>query len=88
MIKLTYNTKKDVIVMIQSGKTVAFLDTKDFGMLVREVMRIMREADPNINKKQKRREERKALMNNLKMLLAIKFIDTTRKVKGIFQKKK
>lgn len=93
MVKLTYNTKKDVIVMIHKGKSVAFLDTKDFGSLAQEVRRIMEEASPSIkaisdrNKKKRQwKAERRQLINQLKIMIAIKLIDFARSVKNIFVK--
>lgn len=91
--KLTYNTKKDEIVMLHKGKTIAFLDAKEFGSLIHEVKRIMEEASPTIKatadrlkRKAQRKAERRQLINQLKIMLAIKFIDLWRSIKSIFNK--
>lgn len=91
--KLTYNTKKDEIVMIHKGKTVAFLDAKEFGSLIHEVKRLMEEASPTIKatadrlkRKAQRKAQNKQLINQLKIMTAIKVIDFWRWIKSILNK--
>jgi len=87
MITLTYSEKKDKIVLWRKKDSITSFNHQEFGQLVREVMRVMREADPRIERKRQRKAEREQLIKQLKILLTIKLIDFKRWFKSIFKKK-
>ncbi|HBI17158.1 MAG TPA: hypothetical protein DDY52_03345 [Candidatus Moranbacteria bacterium] len=87
MIKLKFDARRNVIEMFRDKNIITALSTDDFGSLIREVKRIMEEANPKIARKKQRREERQNLIRNLKILVAIKFIDFWRYVKSLFNLK-
>lgn len=86
MIKLKFDENSDTIDMYRDKNVLASLSPDDFGSLMREIKRIMEEASPAIKKKQERKRETRQLINQLKIMLAIKFIDFWRWVKSIFKK--
>jgi hypothetical protein len=90
MIKLKFDANSNTVDVLRYNNVIMSLDPEDFGSLIREVKRIMEEASPSIAKnarKRDRRMERRQLINQLKIMLAIKLIDFWRWVKSIFKKK-
>lgn len=87
MIKLKFDEHTDKIEMFRDKTIITALDPQDFGALIREVKRVMEEASPALARKQERKRERKELMNQLKIMVAIKFIDIVRWFKSLFAKK-
>lgn len=86
MIKLKFDENSDTVDMYRDKNVLASLSPDDFGSLMREIKRIMEEASPAIARKQDRKRERKQLINNLKILLAVNLISFWRWVKSIFKK--
>lgn len=86
MIRLKFDNRDDTIGIYQGPKRMVSLNHTDFGDLLREVRRIMQEASPTLARKQERKAERRHLLNQLKILVAIRAIDFIRWVKSFFIK--
>lgn len=84
MIKLKYDQGSDSIEMSRDKNVITLLSPEDFGSLIREVKRIMEEAIPVLERKRKRKEERTQLINQLKIMVAIRLIDLWRSIKKFF----
>lgn len=84
MIRIKFDNRDETIAIYQGPKRMLSLDPNEFGQLIREITRIMKEGSPALARKQERKQERRQLLNNLKILVAIKLIDFVRWVKGLF----
>jgi len=85
MLKLKYNSNDDTIDMYRGKDIIMVLNSQDFGALIREVTRIMREASPTIAIKQERKAERIALIKQLKLLVTINLIKFLRGIKSYWK---
>ena len=81
-IKLKYDKNNDAMDLYRDNNIITTLNDQEFGSLVREVMRIMEEANPKIKRRSQRRAEQRMLKNQLKILLAVRAIGAFRVVKG------
>ena len=86
MIRVKFDEEYNVIAIYQGPKRMLSLDNSEFGQLIRGVTQVLKEGSPAIARKQERKQERKDLMNQLKILVAIKVIDFIRWVKSFFTK--
>jgi len=87
MIKLKFDARRDVIEMYRDKNIITALNSDDFGCLIREVKRVMEEANPRIARKKKWKEEKRNLIMNLKILTAVKVILFWRYLKSLFNLK-
>lgn len=83
MIKLKFDSNSDTMGLFRDKNIIVSFSPREFGELIRAVRETMEEANPVIKRKQERRRERKQLINQLKIMLAIKLIDFWRWVKNL-----
>lgn len=86
MIKLIFDSNSDMIDLMREKHIITSFSPREFGELIRAVRETIEEANPVVKRKQERKRERRQLINQLKIMLAIKAIDFWRWVKSIFNK--
>lgn len=84
MIRMKFSDTDETIGIYQGPRKVVSLDPAEFGDLIREVRRIMQEASPVLARKEARKEERRQLLQQLKIMVAIRVIDFWRWIKSLF----
>lgn len=91
-IKLKFDSNINKMEMYRDKHIITALNSDEFQDLIREIKRISNELSQKVKEKAERREERKALIKQLKFMLAIKWIDFKRdiakKAKNLIKKLK
>lgn len=81
MIKLKFNENSNSIDIYKDKDVVTTLNNQEFGELMAEIRKMIEAVNPRLEKRAVRRERIKKLKNNLKILLAVKFINLKNKIK-------
>jgi hypothetical protein len=84
MIKLKFDSRNDIIDLMRDKHIITSFSPREFGELIRAVRETIEEANPVVKRKQAWKREKRQLINQLKIMLAIKFIDFWRWVKSFF----
>lgn len=87
MIKLKFDARRNLVEMYRDKNIIASFDPQDFGNLIGEIKKILKETSPKLTRKLERKVERKNLINNLKILTAVKVISFWRYLKSLFNLK-